>query len=292
MSGLEILGAISAAVELGLFCHRSQKGLLQLRSDRDLSRQVLSECIGLIEEIDKRNMQLLPDHHPATSALRASLENIKSKIEQRKCRGKWIKGLTVLRPYGESDKKNITCALQRYQTQAILWGNEALYKILGLSQSLKGQLREAVEQISDNLSVIATGSLDVKREVVTLNSGVVGLGESMDNATTMIQRATKQMESTNLRLESLSHEMMKEIRALRVQSVCPAIGLISRKSDMDRARIDLKLDSLNEYLSKLRSGGGTLSDLEIWELAWDFVEIYREFGASVVNMIEEGALSD
>jgi hypothetical protein len=57
---------------------------------------------------------------------------------------------------------------------------------------------------------------------------------------------------------------------------------------MDRGMFDIKLDTLNEYLYKLRSAGSLLSDLEIWELAWDFIEIYRAFGLRAIELFEKG----
>ena len=68
----------------------------------------------------------------------------------------------------------------------------------------------------------------------------------------------------------------------------PVLTNLNRHSDMDRAQIEIRLDTPNEYLQKLRESGGCLSDLELWELVWDFTEIYRELGGVGVALFEKG----
>jgi hypothetical protein len=268
MSGLEILGAVSATIDIGLFCHRAIRRLSQ--SDRELSNAILAECTTLIEEIDKRTLTLLPDSRPATATLRTRLSDIKSKIETRKMRNKWIKGVAILRQFGTSDKESMIAALQTYQTLAVMWGNEAIEKVQLGNNEIKNDVKTAFQHISQVLEVIATSSAHVGTEMKTMrvetNAGIEAI-------------------------KTLSNDILREIQEIRNESGYPVLSVIKRSSDIDRAQIEIKLDTTTEYIQKVRGAGGYLSDLEVWELVWDFIEIYREYGAVVLDHLEEGSNS-
>jgi hypothetical protein len=142
----------------------------------------------------------------------------------------------------------------------------------------------ANEQISASLSVIAADVSQVKEA----HKDISELQNSVGKTSTAVEQVKTAVEDVNLSLATLRREILNEIYAFRDQSPYPTLTAISRSSDMDRADLGIKLDTLNEYLTKLRLGKGTLSDLEIWELTWDFVEIYRQFGEVAVEMVLKG----
>jgi hypothetical protein len=88
-------------------------------------------------------------------------------------------------------------------------------------------------------------------------------------------------------IESMLRTVTQVVRSLRGEFGFRVLRTIGDDA-MDRGMLDIKLDTLNEYLYKLRSAGSLLSDLETWELAWDFIEIYRAFGLHAVELFEKG----
>lgn len=137
------------------------------------------------------------------------------------------------------------------------------------------------KQISANLPAIPEGASLVKEP----HKGVTG---PQGNVDTVMGQVKRSIEDVNLSIATLKEDVLNEIYAIRSQSAYPALTVISRSSDMDRANLEIKLDTFTEYLSKFRLGSGTLSDLDIWEFAWDFMEMYRHFGEAAIEMIQNG----
>jgi hypothetical protein len=216
---------------------------------------------------------------------------IKSEIEKRNTQKTWMKALYMWRLYGRSDKGNLITALQAYQTITLLSASDVLGKFHKEHGIFSDDCHFAFNQIHSNISALAADVSVVGNEVKGLQVGIIDLQSTVGKTATAIGEVKGQIERTNSAIEAFARDVLKEVQALRQQSTYPVLGVIDRTSNLDRARLDVKLDTLNEYLHKLRASDGVLGDLEIWELAWDFLEIYRQFGACALELVEGGSFS-
>ena len=198
-----------------------------------------------------------------------------------------MKGVNILWLYGNSDKENMVMALQNYQALAVMWGVEAIQKV----QLGTDEVKETIQRIEQSLAMLATSPINVKTEVNTMRTNIAGLQESINESVTLAKCTNAGVETANAIIESLktfSKDILQELKSLRNHSMQPVLSSLNRPSDMDRAQMEIQFDTTNEYLQKLRDSGGYLSDLELWELVWDFTEIYRELGGIAVALLEKG----
>ena len=98
-----------------------------------------------------------------------------------------------------------------------------------------------------------------------------------------VVRIEKVMETTSADLNAIK-SITGDVAAMRTELELLRSGLtftssmLNRQSDMDRGHLEIKLDTLEEYLEKIRSTGGRTTDQKRWEMVWDFLEAYRVFG--------------
>jgi hypothetical protein len=129
MSGLEILGAVASAVQLGVLCVSATNRLCAMCSDHKLAEAIHAECVSLIAEIDKRMLTFTSDNRILAQDLRQRLFNIQKRIERRRERVWIIKLSSKLRLKGVSDKDEVLFALHVYQTRVSLSGTAAMEDI-------------------------------------------------------------------------------------------------------------------------------------------------------------------
>ena len=130
MSGIEILGAIASVVQLTTSCYQLQKRIRMRSGDRELGTTIHTECVILINDINNHILTLSADSRQATQHLLDRLTTIKERIERRRTRKAILKGITVLRLYGGSDKDDLMVALQEYQSRAALVGSVAVNDVV------------------------------------------------------------------------------------------------------------------------------------------------------------------
>jgi hypothetical protein len=96
-----------------------------------------------------------------------------------------------------------------------------------------------------------------------------------------IENAISETTSAGLHsMKSITGEVAdvrRELALLR-SSLNFTDSMLNRQSDMDRGQMGIKLDTMDEYLSKTKSTGGHTTDQEMWEMVWDFIEAYRVVG--------------
>jgi hypothetical protein len=98
-----------------------------------------------------------------------------------------------------------------------------------------------------------------------------------------VARIEKAMETTSADLKAIK-SITGDVAAMRTELELLRSGLnfknsmLNRQSDMDRGHLEIKLDTLGEFLEKIRSTGGRITDLERWEILMDFLEVYRVVG--------------
>ena len=79
MSGLEILGAVSASVQLAGTCCTIGERLLRQRSESILINEIHEDCRTLLSEINKHILNLSPESRQAAQELADRLQKIKHK---------------------------------------------------------------------------------------------------------------------------------------------------------------------------------------------------------------------
>jgi hypothetical protein len=129
MSGLDVLGAVASAIQLGMLCVSATNRLCAILSDHKLSQAIHTECISLATEIDDRILNLNSENRIPAEQLRQRLNTIQTRIERRKKRTWTIKWINHMRLSGVSDKEDILFALQTYQTRASLSGTATMEEI-------------------------------------------------------------------------------------------------------------------------------------------------------------------
>jgi hypothetical protein len=150
MSGLEILGAVASAVQLGVFCVSATNRLCAMCSDHKLAKAIHAECLSLTSEIDKTMLTLTSDNRIHAQDLQQRLGIIQKRIERRTQRGWVIKFSSKLRLNGVSDKEEVLFALQAYQTRVSLSGTAAVEDIqsrvgaAGIPKDVEGLLKPII----------------------------------------------------------------------------------------------------------------------------------------------------
>lgn len=270
-----------------LFLKTSRKALSRLSSDRARARNVLIHCDSYIQEIDQRFPGGEHESCPAVATLRRSLVEIKHGIQLRQKRGAWVKAVSVIRLDGHSEFERLEKALDAYQRLAALWGTEALTKVQRENKIMNSDLQAAIGEISCNLAVAKKDSGVVEDQVEKLRHSVSALQTNMEQTSSAVQLMAGRAEHMHIVFESMPRNVTQEVQSLRAEFGFHALRGLGYDA-MDRGTLDIKLNTLNEYLQKLRSTGSLLSDLEVWELAWDFIEIYRAFGTRAIELLEKG----
>jgi hypothetical protein len=53
---------------------------------------------------------------------------------------------------------------------------------------------------------------------------------------------------------------------------------LQRRPEILGGQMEIKLHTLEKYLLQIRTTGGYVTDEELWEMAWDYVEAYKVVG--------------
>jgi hypothetical protein len=105
----------------------------------------------------------------------------------------------------------------------------------------------------------------------------------LKNTVSGVVRIEKAIETTSADLNAIK-SISGDVAAMRTELELLRSGLnfrgsmLNRQSDMDRGHLEVKLDTLEEYVEKITSTGGRTTEQEIWEIVWDFLEAYSVVG--------------
>jgi hypothetical protein len=102
----------------------------------------------------------------------------------------------------------------------------------------------------------------------------------------MVQNSSAFGRERELAFESLRTEVQS------FRSLLPVIATLSRRSDLDRAVPVTEQNVAWEYLTQLRLQGMHPTELDIYEMMWDFMEVYRQFGSDVMTQVVSGSDSE
>jgi hypothetical protein len=147
MSGLEILGALAAGVQLAGLCLDIMNRLHACSSDKRLSEFVQMECVGMINEIDECVLKLSANHRCAALEMQKYLSEICERIERRKQRKWLLRWSEKLRFNGMEDKDAMILVLQQYQTRATISGAVTIEEIKNRVDEIPNSMRGLLDSV-------------------------------------------------------------------------------------------------------------------------------------------------
>jgi len=284
MAGLEILGGIASAVQLATTCYQLQNRVRMRSGDRSLSATIHAECEVLIDDINKHILSLSSDSRLAAQHLLDRLTEIKSRIEKRSTRKRIVKGITVLRLYGGTDKDDLLVALQEYQSRAAMISSAAVDTVLRNSNGrMAPELEGSLRSITGALTTLGYNMTQTENQIQCISRTIKGVDGKMDATMTQVAEIRSTVERSNDRFGNLKatvQDAMKEELACFRTSLC-GLGLFNPLSQVDRSDLALDFGSMKTYLQSIVQGKAWPSDLEIWECIWDVVQTVHMFGPAV-----------
>lgn len=260
MTGLEVLGAVASALQLGKLCFDVQNRIRERRADHVLAIAVHKECELLITEIDKRIPALSTDTRHTVSTLRGQLVTIKSQIEARQKRNIFFKRLTILKQYGARDEKLMLLACQQYQIRASILGSLALKNGHKAIESTCGfttdpMVLETLGSIANTLEILNTKLFE-------------HLGPATIQELTVTIQSELQHSASNIQ-QTIRDTIREEFSSVRTQ--LPIMPLLQTGGPMADHELQLEPGNLRDFLQNLGTQD-PVSDIEIWEIIWDVVE--------------------
>lgn len=261
MSGLEILGAVAASVELTTLCVTIGKRLQQIKLDisQDLPTEIIRECDILISAINEQILQLATDHDhlPAVHQLAERLQKVKQKVETRSRRKYLLRAVALLVGY-EGEYREMMDALGRYQAASMLSLHATLAKIL----SIQDDIPKSLERVKSGL----TAMQEELRKAAHETKGVPPADESClvhslrDEIVDVIKREFRNFQSDSSR----------PIRDLNASLA------FDQKFHMDRGELSLEYGAMADYLQDIWTNGGYTTDQDVWGCFIDIFEVYKD----------------
>jgi hypothetical protein len=276
MLGLDILGALSAGVQLAGLCLDAARRLCAYPSDKKLGDFIQTECYKMTEEIDDRILDLSVNDRLAAQAMRQCLVEIGERIERRK-QHKWLlKWSEKLRLCGQENKEAMLLALQQYQTRATMSGVATIEEIKNRVGELPKDMSYLLDPIVQDLVNSLIQSLLIVQE--RLQNAQVEMRSDIRVTCAAVKRIEGRIAGDQVQtFRAVSGDLnyiKKELDIIRSTLAFSMHTTLSRNMD----RPDLRCISGNDlvsYFGSVYSSGGCPTEQELWELAWDLSEAIK-----------------
>jgi len=257
--------------------------------DRSLSATIHAECEVLIDDINKHILSLSLDSRLVAQHLLDRLTEIKSRIEKRSTRKRIVKGITVLRLYGGTDKDDLLVALQEYQSRTAMISSAAVDKVLQNSNGgMTPELEASLRSITGALSTLGYNMTQTENQIQCISRAIKGVDGKMDATMTQLSEIGRRVESSSdsfANLKATLQDALKEELAGFRTSLCD-LGLLNPLSQVDRSDLELDFGSMKGYLQSIVQGNAWTSDLDVWECIWDVVDTVHLFGPLVGQLMK------
>lgn len=137
--------------------------------------------------------------------------------------------------------------------------------------------------------VLQLNGIAYKDEFITIlqeyqtRAAMVGNGFAQETLEIVkeIRMTTKSSDTQNTESCSKLKAMKEELNKLR--SSLRAIEALGEEIKVQKTVVESESKTMLEYVESVKTGGGGLSDREIWECVWDCTEAYQLFGCTVLN---------
>jgi len=256
MSGLEVLGAVAASVQLAGNCCTIGKRLLQQRSESVVADEIHERCKTLLSEINEHMTKLSPTGREAAQELAACLQRIKHKIYLHKQGNGFVKMFQVVTGKTFVYREQMMMALYRYQVSAVLDGNEMM-----------GQLLAGQTTISDQLNEIAMPLMEALAKLTSNNDSL----RTIDSTSRREEQPTTSDFEREI-LKALTDAIKEEVGALRKDFA--SRPLLTESTHLDRSELTADYGTMASYLQSIWESGGFTTDQDIWECFYDIVTVY------------------
>lgn len=239
MSGLEILGAVAASLQLVDTCSNFGKILLQLPLDAKLADKVETHCKCLLRCISDSLVDQSSEYRQPAQALAEELQAIRSAIKRRK-RLKTI-------GFGGEYRQRLLSAMRNYNCAVTIAGTAAVQKLLNGQLTLSEEMRTILEK----LSVLRNEIEQLNRTTHEIKSDLKSVNEKA----------------------SRSEEIVREFGGFRTQQ--PIASTLTDQNPS--AGPTPHLGTMAEYLREIWRTGSSTTDQDIWECYYDIVSVYIKY---------------
>lgn len=235
MSGLDILGAVAASLQLLDTCSAIGRLLCKMPADGKMVDKVEFNCNHLLKGISASLVESSPDFFWPAQSLAEELQSIRVTIERRK-RHKFWRSLGS----GDEYRKQLLVAIDMYICAATLSMTGTMQK---LCTGQSGSSREILEKFS------------------ILSNEFQNLNDKTSEMKTILEGVTK---------VGTQEEIREELAAARNQQ--PIIAILGGQNLS--GGITPELGTMGEYLGEIWRTGSATSDQDIWECYYDIVSVY------------------
>jgi len=250
MSGLEILGAVAASLQLADLCVQigtrlCQLCLFRLRPHyRDLWR-----LRSPPSEINRSMLDLSPRSRSAVQQLAAHVQIIRYKIERHRKIKAVFKLIIAFPRTGMEHRKQLMFAMEKYQTSATLIGHTTLTEILDGQKDLAQQLKRVVDPIKEMLNKL-DGDIRETREALRME---------IEN-----QHSWKQQQ---VQISTIVREVLSTTIRDQPASIREGLGqfIVTNAQPRIQRMINVDYPTLSDYFSRIWDSASSTTDQDIWE---------------------------
>jgi len=220
------------------------------------------------------------------------LTTIQSRIEQRQTRKGILKGITILRLYGSSDKDDFLVALQEYQSRAALIGSLAVSNVLSKADrgDITSEFETALLSITSALTALGCNMTQTENQLRSIKTAIELVDGKIGASLTHLLEINSEVKRSNdalCNLKATFQNAMKEELTLFRERL-PLCDFLVTPGQLDRGDLEIDLGCMKGYLESIVQGNGWPSDLDIWECIWDVKETVHLLGPSVSKFARSG----
>ena len=256
MSGLEVLGAVAASVQLAGSCYKIATRLLQQRSEAVLTDEIQEDCKTLLTNINEHMLKLSPENRQAAQVLADRLRKIRHQINVRKQKRGFVKMCYIITGQSLSHKEQMLSALQQYQVSAVLTGNEVINQVLFGQNRISAQLDEIAMLLMADLAKL-TSYIEIN-EAAEMRAARNTTAASVDT-----QQSTSDFSTDELQ-RVLAKTIREEIAALR--SDISDLSSLADRFHIDRSELAADYGTMANYLESIWESSNFTTDQDVWEL--------------------------
>jgi hypothetical protein len=105
--------------------------------------------------------------------------------------------------------------------------------------------------------------------------------DNLSETVAAVRRVEEQVRRTRSELQVIKGfpgdltEIRKELKFINSSLKLSAHASLERRSNLDRADLEIKGETVESYFRRLYSSGGAPSEQDLWELIWDFLQADR-----------------
>lgn len=258
MSGLEIVGAVAASLQLAGVCVKVSSRLLGIRGDEELLATIHADCILLLAEINQLMLELSPECRPAAHLLADRIHGVRNNIERKRKYTGFFKAIIIGTGNGLEYRDKLMFAMEQYQTKAAMLGNATLQMILKGQSNLPDQMDSIVRPVIHSLGRLELDIQRVKEENIAEK-----------------QKACHLLQEQQVKMSQEFRAIVMELKEERMllRKDLAKFTLASSQQTVERPALVVDYGTMADYLLKTCQSGWP-TDQDIWECFHDILATY------------------